>query len=915
MTNTLLKGIEFKVSVNVDEIQRSTQKIREQVKKMDKSVGKSGKSIGLMKESINKAGDAFTGMRLKMMAFLKAGAALWAINKAIQTIIASFQAANRFESAFAGVLKTVDGLDDGFGNLTKEGREMKKEMRDLAKEIPVAVDELARIGELGGQLGVPRKHLIEFTATMAQMAITTNMSAEMSATSFARLANVMETPISQMSNLGSAVVDLGNNSATTESEIMDFTLRIMNAGKLVNMTEAELLSMGAAFSSVGIQAEAGGTSVQTGIQEINKAVVKGGRKLEIFAQFTNKTAEEFKAQWKSDPAEVFTQFIERLGDSGEQGSIVLEELLGKGSRLERAFLSMASAGDLMRNSIELGTKAFEENNALNEEAQKRFNTTESQIQLVKNQWIDWSIAVGDFLKGPAVGFIYWMTQLTKAFMGVAKTMGIYSGLILLNINGIYDSVFALAKNTLTVVKNLGKNMIKAMKLDFDFTSLTEGTIKVGYSEETNQSIAKLKNDSVEAQEEIQESFFTSADIQKTTEEMKRKETEKTQAEMQKFLDQLQSEEEDAAKKRQDAAEKEKKLREKAIEDYQDKINETITELEKLEEAHTKLRENAKKELEELGYTLQNLQNDYDSTISKLENSFASKVSSEVVELKAELEGLQAELATARANGDDTTDIRAKIASTESDIAAGSSLVSEDDLAEAERVAGLSRFEKMKEDLEAEKALRQEEFEASKAILEEKAAVYQAFLDGNLASLTDIHNRENQLLAEKFAAEEASFDERSAALIGFLEESVQKQSSSLSQMERENARVTQSIIAHWNAVRAAKDAATGRANGGIVQKFASGGMVRGPGGPRDDKVPAMLSNGEFVINAQSTALMRPFLESLNRIKSANQLPRFADGGMAGVTNNNSSTKNITINAAEMGGDLELIADRLAWDNRF
>lgn len=59
----------------------------------------------------------------------------------------------------------------------------------------------------------------------------------------------------------------------------------------------------------------------------------------------------------------------------------------------------------------------------------------------------------------------------------------------------------------------------------------------------------------------------------------------------------------------------------------------------------------------------------------------------------------------------------------------------------------------------------------------------------------------------------------------------------------------------------------------IPEWADGGHVTGPGGPRDDLIPAMLSNGEYVINAASTARYLPILEMLNA-------QRFADGGLAG-----------------------------------
>ncbi|GAC1610347.1 MAG: hypothetical protein NVS3B26_16610 [Mycobacteriales bacterium] len=60
--------------------------------------------------------------------------------------------------------------------------------------------------------------------------------------------------------------------------------------------------------------------------------------------------------------------------------------------------------------------------------------------------------------------------------------------------------------------------------------------------------------------------------------------------------------------------------------------------------------------------------------------------------------------------------------------------------------------------------------------------------------------------------------------------------------------------------------------------ADGGYISGPGGPRDDVIPAMLSNGEFVVNARATAHHIGLLHEINR---------YADGGLV-QTNNNSIT---------------------------
>ena len=71
------------------------------------------------------------------------------------------------------------------------------------------------------------------------------------------------------------------------------------------------------------------------------------------------------------------------------------------------------------------------------------------------------------------------------------------------------------------------------------------------------------------------------------------------------------------------------------------------------------------------------------------------------------------------------------------------------------------------------------------------------------------------------------------------------------------------------------------------KFAQGGLVRGPGTEMSDSIPAMLSDGEFVVNARSTRLFQPILSAINA--SAN-LPGFAMGGLVDKNQNRPARDN-------------------------
>lgn len=80
-----------------------------------------------------------------------------------------------------------------------------------------------------------------------------------------------------------------------------------------------------------------------------------------------------------------------------------------------------------------------------------------------------------------------------------------------------------------------------------------------------------------------------------------------------------------------------------------------------------------------------------------------------------------------------------------------------------------------------------------------------------------------------------------------------------------------------------------ANGGPVGKFANGGpvgfhsgSVRGPGGPRADSIPAMLSNGEYVLQASAVRMIGVRnLDAWNKGKSSGH-PSLPSGGLSGLS---------------------------------
>lgn len=191
-----------------------------------------------------------------------------------------------FESAFAGVKKTVDATD-------KELAEFEQGIRDMAKSMPQSATAIASVAEAAGQLGIKNESLLQFTKTMVMLGDATNMTSDEAATALARFANITGMSQDNFDKLGSTIVALGNNLATTESEIVDMAMRIAGAGHQVGLTEAQIMSFSGALSSVGIEAEAGGTAFSNLISKMSLATQKGGEQLEQFASVAGMSADEF----------------------------------------------------------------------------------------------------------------------------------------------------------------------------------------------------------------------------------------------------------------------------------------------------------------------------------------------------------------------------------------------------------------------------------------------------------------------------------------------------------------------------------------------------------------------------------------------------------------------------------------------
>lgn len=379
-----LSGALEEAGVNTDDLSHSSEQLAGKIDTLEK---KQGEAADKAMTFGDKAGQAFDQVHEAIVA---AGIAV-ALKEIYEYFASCAQASMDFESAITGVAKTTDLTDE-------ELAAMSDSIKALSTEIPATTEEIAAVAEAAGQLGIQKDALLDFTEIMTMLGTATNMTADEAATALARFANITGMATDNYGRLGSVIVDLGNNFATTESEIVAMGTRLASAGKLAGLTEPEIMALAAAMSSVGIEAEAGGTAMTQTLNAIEKAVAKGGDDLAEFARIAGMSSEEFSSAWKNDAMSALTSFIGGLGKLDEQGEstvLVLEDLGLTGIRQSNMLKALGLAADQMTGAVNTANTAWQQNTALTNEANKRYATAQSRLTMMQNAYNNLKVAIGD----------------------------------------------------------------------------------------------------------------------------------------------------------------------------------------------------------------------------------------------------------------------------------------------------------------------------------------------------------------------------------------------------------------------------------------------------------------------------------------------------------------------------------------
>ena len=379
----------------------------------------------------------------------------------------SVEAADRIDSSFRDMKKTVNGTEQDFDNLREAALE-------FSRTNAVSADTILEIEAMGGQLGIAVDKLQDFGTVVSNLDIATNMNADEIAEDLGQLNNILPDLNDNYEAFGDSLVRLGNNMPAQESAIMDVTSRIGSLGGIVGMSTPQVLAWATAIAATGQNSEAAGTAISNTMSDIEGAVASGGDKLQGFANVAGMSAEQFAKSWNETPSDAMKAFVEGLHNIDEQGGSVDATLQGlgiTGVRQKQALEGLAQTTDVLNDALTMSGDAWngvsdswgDAGDAAREAAQKSegFSGT---LQILKNSASEFGYELGNalvpFMQAATAG-LQTLTAGFKDLPGPVKDgvvaiglLGAASGTLIT----MYSSLSPLMKNS---TANLVKNMAAA----------------------------------------------------------------------------------------------------------------------------------------------------------------------------------------------------------------------------------------------------------------------------------------------------------------------------------------------------------------------------------------------------------------------------------------------------------------------
>ncbi|OLN21399.1 phage tail tape measure protein [Domibacillus antri] len=307
-------------------------------------------------------------------------------------LVIATKTAMDFETQMLGVAKQVEGARDGNGKLTSTYYEMRDEVFKMGREMGVANGELAQLMAFSAKMGVPKNELVGFTKIVANLGEAFEMAPEEIGTSMGKLANTFSIKPSEIGGLGDIINYLDDKTLASGRGIVETMMRISGQGKALNMTEKQVAALSSTFLSLGKTEEVAGTAGVALMRELALAKEQPVR-FQTAIEKLGMTSEEVSKGMATDAQSTILKVLDSIKKlDRETQTSVLTGLFGKEYGDDVAVL--VGGLEEYRKHLKL-VDAEEAKGSSQREADARNQTSNAQLQMLKNSGTEAAVKIGD----------------------------------------------------------------------------------------------------------------------------------------------------------------------------------------------------------------------------------------------------------------------------------------------------------------------------------------------------------------------------------------------------------------------------------------------------------------------------------------------------------------------------------------
>ena len=410
----------------------------------------------------------------------------------VAAIAAPIKSAIDFESSMADVKKVVDF------KTPDELKEFSNQILNMSRDIPLSVNEIASITASGGQLGIAKENLMDFTQTAAKMGVAFDMSAKEAGDNMATLMNIFNMSVDGVRGLGDTINHLSNNSASTANKIVNAVGRIAGNAKDMGLSADATAGLASSFIALGKQPEVAATAINSMLTVLNNADKAGGD-LEKAFKSIGLSGKELKAQILKNPQKALTDFLHTLSKvPKEKKTGVLTTIFGKNFGDDISLLTGAIENFDKAMALSGDNKRF---GSMEAEFQSRSDTTENKIQLMKNALNELSVSFGRvFLPYIKRGvekiteFIQKITEFVRSNEDLVKKIGFSVAAFF----GFNVAMTTLKASSAILTLSLGGYRQILMMLPFDCLKLNASLSQCNILMKTKAMLSGLVNNNLKS---------------------------------------------------------------------------------------------------------------------------------------------------------------------------------------------------------------------------------------------------------------------------------------------------------------------------------------------------------------------------------------------------------------------------------